>query len=297
MKKTQIQHALILLFAATIWGVAFVAQSVAADYVETFTLNGIRCLMGGIVLIPVFAYFNKKEKADSSASKPLFSKDALIGGLICGLCLFAGTCLQQYGIQYTSVGKAGFITALYIVLVPVTGIFFRKKVGLLTWVSIVLALFGLYLLCIKEDFTITKGDFYILLCAFAFTGHILAIDHFVQKVSGVLLSMLQFFVCGVICTVLMFVFEQPDMSMIWAARIPILYAGVMSCGVAYTLQIVGQKGLNPTVASLILSLESVISALAGWVILGENLTLKEIIGCAIMFAAISLTCVPSRKRS
>ncbi|MBR1693223.1 MAG: DMT family transporter, partial [Lachnospiraceae bacterium] len=211
--------------------------------------------------------------------------------------LFAGSMLQQYGIAYTTVGKAGFITAFYIVLVPIVGLFFRKRVRPLIWCSVLLALAGLYLLCINEGFSVNRGDFFLLLGAFAFTGHILSIDHFVQQSNGVLLSMTQFFVCGILCSFFMFLIEKPELQQLLLAKVPLLYAGILSCGVAYTLQVVGQKDMNPTVASLILSLESVVSALSGWVILGQSLSRKELAGCVLMFIAILLTCLPERSQA
>ena len=296
MKKSQIKNCIFLFLAATIWGVAFVAQSIAADYIKPFTFNAVRCLIGGFVLIPVVIFFFQKETGVLSSQNPpsshkFFHKDAIIGGIVCGICLFAGAMLQQFGIERSTAGKAGFITAFYIVLVPVTGIFLRKKIRPLVWFSVFLALMGLYLLCIKEGFSIGIGDFYLFLCALAY---ILFIDHFVQKVNSVLLSMEQFFVCGILCSIFMFVMEKPDLHQIYLARVPILYAGILSCGVAYTFQIIGQKNMNTTIASLILSLESVVSALAGWMILQEQLTSKELVGCCLMFVAIALTCIPNK---
>lgn len=295
MKKTQVRHSIFLLLAASIWGMAFVAQSVASDYIGPFTFNAIRCLMGGLVLIPVYLTFQKNKAslrpADTASARGGYRA---AGGIVCGLCLFGGSMLQQYGIAYTSVGKAGFITAFYIVLVPIMGLFFHKKVRLLIWCSVLLALAGLYLLCMKEGFSVNRGDLFLLLGAFAFTGHILSIDYFVTGMDGVLLSMEQFWVCGILCSIFMFLIERPDIPQILSAAIPLLYAGILSCGVAYTLQIIGQKDMNPTVASLILSLESVVSALSGWVILHQSLSAREICGCVLMFASIALTCLPEK---
>lgn len=290
MKKSQIRNCILLFLAASIWGIAFVAQSVAADYIQPFTFNSIRCLLGGFVLIPIVLFFHKQDRKKT----PLFSKDALLGGLVCGICLFSGAMLQQVAIQTTTAGKAGFITAFYIVLVPVAGIFLHKKIRPLIWLCVVLALTGLYLLCMEEGFSIQTGDFYLLLCALSFTAHILFIDYFVEIVNGVFLSMEQFFVCGILCTIFMFIFEKPDLHQIYLARIPLLYAGIMSCGVAYTFQILGQKNMNPAIASLILSLESVVSVVAGWLILKETMSPKEIVGCCLMFLAIALTCLPDK---
>ena len=219
----------------------------------------------------------------------------LAGGVCCGVCLFAASNFQQFGIRYTTVGKAGFITACYIVIVPVIGIFLKKACGRLLWVSVAMAVEGLYFLCMTETLTIGKGDFLVFICALLFSLHILVIDYFSPRTDGVKMSCIQFFVCGILSGVAMLFTEEPHLTDIFAAWIPILYAGVMSCGVAYTLQIVGQKGMNPTVASLILSLESCISVLAGWLILGQKLSVRELSGCLIMFGAIILAQLPGKQ--
>lgn len=297
MKKIQIRNSLILLLTATIWGVAFVAQSVGMDYVGPFTFNCVRSLIGALVLLPCMAVLKKWNPSQKREGSPQRQrKDLLLGGLCCGLALCASSCLQQIGIMYTTVGKAGFITAFYIVIVPVLGIFFHKKCGITVWIGVLLALAGLYFLCITESFSIGRGDALVFLCALGFSVHILVIDYFSPRADGVAMSCIQFFVCGMICAVPMFLFEKPQIGQLLAAWQPILYAGVMSCGVAYTLQIVGQKGMNPTVASLILSLESVVSVLAGLLILGQRLSNREILGCALMFAAILLAQVPPKGR-
>ena len=270
MKKEQIKGSLSLFLAAIIWGVAFVAQSVGMDYVGPFTFNCVRTLIGGIVLIPCIAFLNRgkvRKKTNFTEKKRL-----LLGGICCGVALATGSTLQQFGIMYTTVGKAGFITAFYIIIVPILGLFLGKKCGLSVWISVVIALAGLYFLCITDGFSIGKGDIYVFLGAIAFSIHILVIDYFTQFNDGVKMSCIQFFICGILCFVLMMLFEHPEISMILLAWKPILYAGVMSCGVAYTLQIVGQKNMNPTVASLILSLESVTSVIAGFLVLHQNLS-------------------------
>ena len=282
---------LLLLLTATIWGVAFVAQSVGMDYVEPFTFNGLRNLLGALVLLPVIYGMSGKKAA---AVEKKDTRTLWLGGVLCGLCLCVASSLQQIGIQYTTAGKAGFLTAMYIIMVPVFGLFLKKKCSPFVGISIVLATVGLYLLSIKEGFNIGKGDIYVILCAVVFSIHILVIDYFAPKCNGVKLSCIQFLVCGVLCSVIALVVEEPTISGILAAWLPIAYAGVMSCGVAYTLQIIGQKGMNPTVASLILSLESVISVLAGWLLLHQTLSAREIIGCAIMFAAIILAQLPTK---
>ena len=302
MKRKSTNNFLLAL-TAFIWGSAFVAQSVGMDYLGPFTFNSIRCLMGGIVLIPVLMLFkrNGRKKSQEQVAEVAGAgigsrKDLIVGGICCGLALAAGSSLQQIGLVYTTAGKAGFITALYIVIVPVMGILLGKRVGLKVWIGVVLAATGMYFLCITEGFSIAKGDFFVFLCAAAFSVHILVIDSFAPKVDGVALSCIQFFVCGILCAVPMLVSEQPQISQIMEAWVPLAYAGVLSCGVAYTLQVVAQKNTDPAVASLILSLESVFSVLAGWVILGERLSGRELFGCALVFTAVILAQFPEKAR-
>lgn len=291
-----LKNSLMLFLTALIWGVAFVAQSVSAEYIGAFTFNGIRCFLGGLVLLPFIMFTDKKRAQTNDKTDSIDyswkNKKLLTGGILCGIILCIASNLQQIGITYTTVGKAGFITALYVVLVPIAEIFLHKKNSVLTWISVALSVIGLYLLCIKEDISIQKGDFYVLLCAIVFTLHIIVIDYFVNFVDGVKMSCIQFFVCSLLSCFVMLFTETPNMNNIFSAGISILYSGILSCGVAYTLQIVGQKGVNPTVASLILCLESVISALAGWLILGQKLSARELTGCALMFTAIILSQIP-----
>lgn len=298
MKKQSIQlkNSLLLLLTAAIWGIAFVAQSVGMDYVGAFTFNAVRSIIGAIVLLPVIWFLNKGRTAVSQTpkEKKAAQKTLVTGGIYCGIFLCIASNFQQFGIKYTTVGKAGFITACYIVIVPILGLFLKKKSGPFIWAAVIMALIGLYLLCIKDGFSIGKGDLLVFICAILFSLHILVIDYFSPKADGVKMSCIQFLVCGILSGIPALLLEHPDMSSILAAWMPILYAGVMSCGVAYTLQIVGQRGMNPTVASLILSLESCISVLAGWVILGQSLSTREILGCLIMFGAIILAQLPQK---
>lgn len=291
--KTNWKSPLLLLLAAIIWGVAFVAQSAGMDYVGPFTFNGVRSFLGALVLVPFILAGENKKSPEQKAQEN--SKTLWTAGILCGVCLCAASSLQQIGIQYTTAGKAGFLTALYIVLVPVFGRFLGQKCSAYVGISIALATVGLYLLSIKEGFQIGAGDFYVMLCAVVFSVHILVINHVAPKCDGVKLSAVQFLVCGIICTVIAFATESPQTGQIMAAWLPIGYAGVLSCGVGYTLQIIGQKGMNPTVASLILSLESVVSVLAGWILLHEALSARELFGCVLMFAAIILAQLPGRK--
>lgn len=291
--KQQIKSSLILLLTATIWGVAFVAQSVGMEYIGPFTFNAIRCVLGGLVLIPVILVLKKKKEIGAENQEKEDKKTLWAGGIACGVILCIASNLQQFGIMEASVGKSGFFTALYIVMIPVIGIFIGKRPGIKLWFCVALAVVGMYLLCMKDgSFTIERADIMLLLCALAFSFHILVVDYFSPRVDGVKMSCIQFFVCGVLSAVGMLFTETPDISNIQAAWLPLLYAGLLSCGVGYTLQIVGQKGINPVIASLIMSLESVISALAGWVILGQVLSPKEILGCVLMFVAIIITQIP-----
>lgn len=289
-----------LFLTAFIWGVAFVAQSVGMNYIGPFTFSCVRSILGGIVLIPCIWFLDRlKMKEEGVTEKRTMSekekKTLLIGGICCGIALCVASNLQQFGVKYTTVGKAGFITALYIVLVPIFGIFLKKKVGVKVWISVAISVVGLYLLCMTEKLSISKGDFLVLLCAIVFSIHILVIDHFSPLVDGVRMSCIQFWITGILSAIPMFLFEKPSLSAIFAAAVPLLYAGVMSSGVAYTLQIAAQKDADPTVASLILSLESVFSVLAGWVVLGQVMSMREICGCVLMFAAIILAQLPERK--
>lgn len=299
MNKFVLRQSLLLLLTATIWGIAFVAQSVGMDYIGPFTFNAVRNLIGAVVLIPCIGALKKPGSVNDHVDGQEAEKGhrtLLLGGVSCGVLLFVASNLQQLGIQYTTVGKAGFITAMYIVLVPILGVFLKKKVGGRVWAAVVIAVAGLYMLCMTDgSFSLQKGDLLVLACALAFSVHILTVDYFAPKVDGVKMSCIQFFVCGVLSGIFMFLFEAPDMALILQAWVPVLYAGVLSCGVAYTLQILGQKGMNPTVASLILSLESVVSVIAGWAILDQKLTGRELLGCALMFGAIILVQLPERK--
>lgn len=298
MKKVSWKNVSMLLMTAIIWGVAFVAQSVGMEYIGPFTFNFVRNIIGGFVLIPCIWFLNKwkeKEVIEENTEQKQDKKTLVIGGICCGTALCLASNLQQIGIQYTTVGKAGFITALYIVIVPVMGIFLKKKCGIQIWISVLIALAGFYLLSVKDGFKLEAADTYLLCSAVLFSVHILIIDYFSPKVDGVKMSCIQFFVCGILSGIMMLLTEAPSIENIMAAWLPVLYAGVLSCGVAYTLQIVGQKDFNPTIASLILSLESVFSALAGWVLLAQALSERELTGCVLIFCAIILAQIPIRR--
>ena len=281
-----LRGSIILLVTAIIWGTSFVAQSEGMKYVEPFTYNSIRTLIGGIVLLPVIAGFKLFSKSEQGEKKTSL-KATLIGGVFCGLALCIASSFQQVGIVYTTAGKSGFITALYVILVPILGLVLGNKTPKKIWFCVALAIVGFYLLCIKNDFAIGLGDLLTLVCAFFFAIHIIVIDRFISKgADGVAMACVQFFTSGIISFIIMLLFETPRMEYIFEARFTILYAGVLSCGVAYTLQIVGQRFTAPTVATLIMSLESVFAALSGWLIIGEQLSIKELLGCALVFAAV-----------
>lgn len=284
---------LLLLVAAFIWGTAFVAQSVGMDYIEPFTFSMTRFTIGGIVLLPVVAVMVKNEERHlgQEAARERF-KAGIKGGIACGFILFAASSFQQVGITMTTVSKSGFITALYIVLVPILGIFVKKKAPISVWIGVVLATVGMYLLCITEGLHINPGDLLVFLCAICFAFHILVVDHVSPGANGVLISSVQFLVTGILASIPAFCFEKPQMTSILMAWQPILYTGFLSCGIAYTLQIVAQKDTDPTVASLLMSLESVFSLLAGWIILGQSLSARELFGCVLMFGAVILAQVP-----
>ncbi len=290
--KQQMRSSLLLLTAAFIWGVAFVAQSVGLEYVGTLTFNGSRFLLGGLVLIPFLLLRNRHRGREGEAKQEKKIRTTIIGGISCGVVLCIASTLQQSGLQHTTVGKAGFITALYIVLVPIIGSFLGKKASPLVWIGTLLAIGGFYLLCINEGFSINGGDLLLLAGAFSFSVHILVIDYFAPSADPVAMSCIQFWVTGVLCGIGAVLLEAPSWERVAAAAIPILYAGILSSGVGFTLQIVGQAGMNPAVACMILSLESVIAALAGWVILREVLTPRQLGGCILVFLAVILAQIP-----
>ncbi|MDO4568038.1 MAG: DMT family transporter [Clostridia bacterium] len=293
MRSKKLLSSFTLVLVALIWGVAFVAQSDAMRYISPFTFNAARSLIAGVVLIPIsLAMRASRKRRAEQAGAPADRRTLVIGGVLCGVALAVASALQQFGVMHTTVGKAGFITALYIVIVPLFGIFLKKRPPLFVWIAVAIAVAGMYLLCINEGFSIALGDTLVLLCAVGFAVHILVIDSFSPRVDCVMMSMIQFFVCAAISAICMFIFEKPDMGAILDAWVPILYAGALSSGAGYTLQIIAQKNTPPTVASLIMSLESVFAVLAGWLMLNQSLSERELIGCVLVFAAIVLAQLP-----
>ena len=287
MKKAK--GSIVLIIASLIWGFTFVAQSDGMNYLGPYTFNAVRFGLGFLVLLP-FAIYSLYKERDRKDFKP-YLKTTILAGLLCGVPEALGSTFQQLGVSGSGASKAGFITALYIVFVAIFG---KKKQSGRIYVSILIAVVGFYLLCINGEFRLSWSDFYLLLCAFAYCFQILCIDKYANDVNVLTFNMMQFFVTDIVSIVLMLLKETPDMASIMACKIPILYSGILSCGVAYTLQIVGQKDLDPTLASLLMSLESVFAAVGGAIVLHEKLTSKELFGCALIFVAVILSQLPEK---
>ena len=313
MKNKQLLGNLLLLLTAMIWGTAFVAQRVGMDSIEPITFNASRMALAAVLVGALAFVLRKKQKKEAlrpaSSKRPLPAgeehigrnagesavtwRNTLKGGICCGLFLTAGSVFQQMGVVYTSAGKAGFITAMYMLFVPILNyILFKKKNSWLVWLAVLVGVGGMYLLCVKEDFTLTRGDFLVCICALMFSGHILCCDHFVRVAKPIELAAVQFATAAVVSAVTALLLETPGWDGIASAAVPIIYCGVVSGGIGYTLQIVAQKYTDPAIASLLMSLESVFAVIAGAVLLGEQMSFRELLGCVIMFAAIILVQVP-----
>ena len=298
MKINRFRQNVLPIAAALIWGTAFVAQSVSTEFVGPFTFNMARSAVAFLFLLGfclIRRAWQRKQGSEASAEQRP-NRKLLISGLCCGTALTVASFLQQKGLETTTSGKAGFITALYIVIVPLMGLFLKKKAPRAIWISVALAVVGLYCLCVTEGFSIATGDFYVLLCAVCFSVHILVIDHFSAYVDGISLSCVQFLVVTILSAIGMLATEVFSREAIMLCLGPILYVGIFSSGVAYTLQIVAQKGSNPTVVSLLLSLESVFATLAGAVILKDTMSVREIFGCVLMLAAVVLAQLPQNDK-
>ena len=307
MQKTQIKGVLFLLLTAFIWGIAFVAQTVGMESIGALTFSGVRMLLGAAVLLPVFLVKNavtaKKLSPEALVKRRESNRRTWIYGAILGVVFCLASNLQQFSLLDSAPGKVAFITAIYIFFVPLIGLFLKKRISAIMWFCVALGFVGLYFLCFDGSAIggMSIGDLLALGCALAFAVHILLIERFVSEADGLLLSCVQFLVSGVISSVLMFIFEKPSWDAILVAAIPLLYAGVMSCGVAYTLQIIGQKYTESTMASLIMCMESVFAVLASMVLLGDMMSGREIFGCVVMFIAITLpqivTIIKERKEN
>lgn len=283
MKK--LRGEIILSITALIWGTAFVAQIVGMEHIGPFTFTASRTLIGALSLIPVILFMDRKgdnAKDEIQGSK----KDLIKGGVACGIAMFFGLAFQQVGLQYTTAGKAGFITALYIVFVPILGLFLHKRIEKSVWLGVILGLAGLYLLSVTEDLSIGKGDLLVLSGTIFWAFHIITIDHFTHKVDAVKMSCIQFLVVGIISLLIAIATEEISINSLIQSAFPILYSGIIVVGIAFTLQIFGQRGTNPATAAIIMSMESVFAALSGIIILGETMSLRETIGCILLFAAV-----------
>lgn len=290
----RLQGSLILLLTAVLWGMGFIAQKLGMDYMQPFSFSGIRNILAAVALVPIVILLNKSDRKKGIPKKD--TRSTFIGGLCCGLALFVAANIQQIGIQYTTAGKAGFITAMYIVFVPFIGFFLGKRVRLLFVFSLIIAVIGLYFLCIKEGFSVGKGDVIILACAVVFAVHILVIDHFVQSANPVAMSCIQFVVVGILSLVVAFFIENITAESVRLALPALVYGGVVSSGMGYTLQIVGQVKVPSSIASLIMSLESVFAVIFGAIFLHDVMSPKELLGCVLVFTAVILSQLPEKTK-
>lgn len=290
---------LLLTLTAMIWGTAFVGQRVGMESIEPFTFTAARMALAAIAvgIVAMLLEAKRAGTAETEKKDAAYIKNTITGGVCCGVFLAAGSLFQQTGVVYTTAGKAGFITAMYMLLVPVINfLLFKKKNSLRVWLAVLIGVAGMYILCVREGFSLTTGDTLVLICAFMFSGHILCCDHFAPRGDAIMISAIQFAVTSVISAVFAFVFEEPSWANIASAAIPILYCGLISGGVGYTLQIVAQKFTDPTIASLLMSLESVFAVIAGALLLHERMSVQELTGCAVMFFAIILVQLPEKKK-
>lgn len=301
MKNKKTLGNIMLILAAMIWGTAFAWQRVGMESIEPITFIAARMALSAVLVGLIAVIFDKKEKRSSTrtaSEQKEINRQSVIGGICCGLFLTFASMFQQFGVVYTTAGKAGFITAMYMLIVPVISfVLFKKKNSLRVWLAVLIGIAGMYLLCVTESFSLTRGDALVLVCAFLFSGHILCCDYFVGKGNPIKISAIQFVTATVISTVFAFIFETPTVDKIISAAVPVLYCGIMSGGVGYTLQIIAQGFTDPTIASLLMSLESVFAVIGGVIILGEKMTLQETLGCVVMFAAIILVQLPTKKAS
>ncbi len=286
-KKRLIRAEFMLLAASLVWGFGFVSQSVGMSMIRPFTFNIFKHGIGAIALLPMLLLFRGRNAGTDR-------RKTIRGGIVCGCALFLGASFQQYGIAETTAGKSSFITSLYIICVPAISVAFGKRIRRQVWIAAVLALAGLYLLCVKDGFSIGRGDLLILACAPCFALHILTIAHYSEDTDGVAMSAIQFLVTAVLSVPCALLFDRPVLRDVWDCRVPLLYSGVMACGAGYTLQVLGQKDTEPATASLLMSLEAVFGALGGWLILGERLSARELFGAAMVFGAVLLAQMPER---
>ena len=289
MPNKAMQANFMMLLAASIWGFAFVAQRVGMQTMGPHWFNSLRFFIGVVALTPVVIWMDRAQAKSSTEGPKSSTKTLLMGGAVAGLLLFIGATFQQVGLQYTTAGKAGFITGMYIFFVPLIGLFFRMKTGLGTWLGAAIALWGLYLLSINEDFTLSKGDTLQLICAVAFAGHVLMIGYLASRMDTVKLSLVQFFVAGLLAMILALYFEQLTWGMIKSTAVPLLFAGVMSTGIAYTLQTIAQQHAHPSHAAIILSSEGVFAVIGGFLLLNEVLPAQGLLGCGLILVGMLMS--------
>ena len=289
MPNKAMQANLMMLLAASIWGFAFVAQRVGMETMGPHWFNSLRFFIGVVALTPVVIWMDRVQAKSATESPKSSVKILLMGGAVAGFFLFIGATFQQVGLQYTTAGKAGFITGMYIFFVPLIGLFFRMKTGLGTWLGALIALWGLYLLSINEDFTLSKGDTLQLVCAVAFAGHVLMIGYLASRMDTVKLSLVQFFIAGLLAMILALYFEQLTWGMIKSTAVPLLFAGVMSTGMAYTLQTIAQQHAHPSHAAIILSSEGVFAVIGGFLLLNEVLPAQGLLGCGLILVGMLMS--------
>lgn len=289
---------LCLVFAALIWGSAFIFQKMGMDHIGPFTFGFFRFTLGALALLPVIFIYGKINQKRSVPAEitPFGNRTLLLGGLLCGLASFVAGSLQQMGIVYTTAGKAGFITSMDIVIVPILLIFLKRKVGFFTWLGVALASFGLYLLCITDGFTIQLGDGLVMACAFFYSVQILLIDHYSERVDPIKLSFLQFLVSGILSGIIMPIAETIELSSIIDCAVPILYTAILEVSLAFTLQILGQKDTPPAIAAIIMSLEAVFATICGALFLGESMSSRELTGCVLMLIAFIIAQIPEMRK-
>ena len=289
MKGITVKSDALLLTTAIIWGFAFVAQRVGMDYVGPFTFNGIRFAIGSLSLLPLLAMSREQRTATNKILPPPGLKTILLGGSALGLALFSGASLQQIGLVYTTAGKAGFITGLYVIIVPLLGLVWRQQPKIGTWIGAVLAAVGLYFLSVTEDFSIELGDLLVLISAFFWAAHVLIIGWLSPRINPIKLAFFQYLVCSILSLISATIVEDIRMLSIFQAAIPILYGGLLSVGVAYTLQVIAQRDAHPAHAAILLSLEAVFAAIGGWLILGEIISARGLFGCGLMLSGMLLS--------
>ncbi len=288
------------MLTALIWGTAFVFQRVGMESIEPITFNAARMALATIAT-GLVAFLTQRKGQNSSENRTAveqkqYKRNTIIGGICCGCFLSLGSILQQMGLVYTTAGKAGFITAMYMLLVPIIGfVFFKKKNTWLVWLSVLLGVVGMYFLCISGELRLSYGDALVCICAVFFSCHILCCDHFARRGNPIWISAIQFATVTVISSVAAMIAEEPSVEKLVSATIPIIYCGIVSGGIGYTLQIVAQKYTDPTIASLLMSMESVFAVIAGAILLHEHMSIRELSGCVIMFAAIVLVQIPLPK--